>query len=58
MPESQPSKKVGGHTYGRRNLNMSNTAEEEHSVCIAVIQLVGLVHLQCVMTATKHVCAV
>ena len=28
MPESQPSKKVGGHTYGRRNLNMSNTAEE------------------------------
>ena len=28
MPESQPSKNVGGHTYGRRNLNMSNTAEE------------------------------
>jgi len=28
MPEAQPSKKVGGHTYGRRNLQLSNTAEE------------------------------
>ena len=28
MKEAQPSKKVGGHTYGRRNLQLSNTAEE------------------------------
>ncbi len=28
MSEAQPSKKVGGHAYGRRNLQMSNTAEE------------------------------
>ena len=27
MPEAQPSRKVGGHTYGRRNLQLSNTAE-------------------------------
>ena len=28
MAEAQPSKKVGGHTYGRRNVQLSNTAEE------------------------------
>ncbi len=28
MPEAQPSKRVGGHAYGRRNLQLSNTAEE------------------------------
>ncbi len=28
MAESQPSKKRGGHAYGRRNQQMSNTAEE------------------------------
>ena len=28
MGEAQPSKKTGGHAYGRRNLNLSNTAEE------------------------------
>jgi hypothetical protein len=28
MAEAQPSKKVGGHAYGRRNLQLSNTAEE------------------------------
>lgn len=28
MPEAQPSKKRGGHAYGRRNQQMSNTAEE------------------------------
>jgi len=28
MAEAVPSKKVGGHTYGRRNLQLSNTAEE------------------------------
>ena len=28
MSESQPSKKRGGHAYGRRNQQMSNTAEE------------------------------
>lgn len=28
MSEAQPSKKVGGHAYGRRNLQLSNTAEE------------------------------
>ena len=33
MPESQPKKKVGGHTYGRRNLILSNTAEEG-SLCL------------------------
>ena len=27
MPESQPSKKRGGHAYGRRNLQLSNVAE-------------------------------
>ena len=28
MAEAQPSKKVGGHAYGRRVRQMSNTAEE------------------------------
>ncbi len=28
MSEAQPAKKKGGHAYGRRNQNMSNTAEE------------------------------
>jgi hypothetical protein len=28
MPESFPSKKVGGHAYGRRQQQISNTAEE------------------------------
>ena len=28
MGEAQPSKKTGGHAYGRRNLQISNTAEE------------------------------
>ena len=28
MSEAQPSKKRGGHAYGRRNLQLSNTAEE------------------------------
>ena len=28
MSESQPAKKRGGHAYGRRNLQLSNTAEE------------------------------
>jgi len=28
MAEAIPSKKVGGHAYGRRNLQLSNTAEE------------------------------
>tara|TARA_B100001778_G_scaffold158518_1_gene130307 strand:+ start:4441 stop:5208 length:768 start_codon:yes stop_codon:yes gene_type:complete len=33
MSEAQPSKKTGGHAYGRRNLNLSNTAEEG-ALCI------------------------
>ena len=28
MPESRPSKKVGGHAYGRRHQQISNTSEE------------------------------
>ena len=28
MAESQPKRKVGGHAYGRRNADLSNTAEE------------------------------
>jgi hypothetical protein len=28
MSEAQPSKKTGGHAYGRRHQTMSNTAEE------------------------------
>jgi len=28
MAEAQPSNKVGGHAYGRRNQAISNTAEE------------------------------
>ena len=28
MAEAQPAKKRGGHAYGRRNLQLSNTAEE------------------------------
>ena len=28
MPEAEPSKKRGGHAYGRRHLQISNTAEE------------------------------
>ena len=33
MSESKPSRKPGGHAYGRRNLNLSNTAEEG-TLCI------------------------
>lgn len=33
MSEAKPSKKVGGHAYGRRNLQLSNTAEEG-ALCI------------------------
>ena len=33
MSEAKPSKKVGGHAYGRRNLQLSNTAEEG-TLCI------------------------
>ena len=32
MSEAQPAKKVGGHTYGRRNVQLSNTVEEVSSV--------------------------
>ena len=32
MSEAQPAKKVGGHAYGRRNLQLSNTAEEERAL--------------------------
>ena len=28
MSETKPSNRRGGHAYGRRNLQMSNTAEE------------------------------
>ena len=28
MAEAQPAKRRGGHAYGRRNQQMSNTAEE------------------------------
>jgi hypothetical protein len=28
MSEAKPAKKRGGHAYGRRHLQMSNTAEE------------------------------
>lgn len=28
MAEAQPNKRVGGHAYGRRHMQMSNTAEE------------------------------
>ena len=33
MSESKPRRKIGGHAYGRRNLNLSNTAEEG-TLCI------------------------
>ena len=37
MSEAQPAKKVGGHTYGRRNVQLINTAEEGElcSICRA-----------------------
>ena len=46
MSEAQPAKKVGGHTYGRRNVqNSSNTAEEgEPLLVLQGIRSVGLVH--------------
>lgn len=40
MKESQPSKKVGGHAYGRRKLNLSNTAEEG-TLCIYTGHSIG-----------------
>lgn len=40
MSESQPKSKVGGHAYGRRNLNLSNTAEEG-TLCIYAGHSIG-----------------
>ena len=40
MSEAQPSKRRGGHTYGRRNLNLSNTAEEG-ALCIYAGHSIG-----------------
>ncbi len=40
MAEAQPSKKRGGHAYGRRNLRMSNTAEEGE-LCIYIGHSLG-----------------
>ena len=58
MPESQPSKKRGGHAYGRRNQQMSNTAEEGE-LCIYSGHSLGRFSLtRCVMTATRLVLAV
>jgi hypothetical protein len=40
MAESKPSNKRGGHAYGRRNLQMSNTAEEGE-LCIYIGHSMG-----------------
>ena len=40
MSEAKPSKKVGGHAYGRRNLQLSNTAEEG-ALCIYAGHSIG-----------------
>lgn len=40
MAEAKPSKKRGGHTYGRRNSQMSNTAEEGE-LCLFVGHGIG-----------------
>ena len=40
MSEAQPARKRGGHTYGRRNLTLSNTAEEGE-LCIYAGHSIG-----------------
>ena len=40
MSEAQPAKKVGGHTYGRRNVQLSNTAEESE-LCLYAGHSIG-----------------
>lgn len=40
MPESEPAKRRGGHAYGRRNLQLSNTAEEGE-LCIYAGHSIG-----------------
>ena len=40
MSEAQPSRKVGGHAYGRRSSNLSNTAEEGE-LCIYTGHSIG-----------------
>lgn len=40
MAEAKPNDKVGGHTYGRRNLQLSNTAEEGE-LCIYAGHSIG-----------------
>ena len=40
MAEAQPSKKVGGHTFGRRQKQISNTAEEGE-LCIYTGHAIG-----------------
>ena len=40
MSEAKPSKKPGGHAYGRRNIQMSNTAEEGE-LCIYTGHSIG-----------------
>ncbi len=40
MSEAQPSRKVGGHGYGRRSSNLSNTAEEGE-LCIYTGHSIG-----------------
>ena len=52
MSEAKPSNRRGGHAYGRRNLQMSNTAEEGE-LCITATRWAGSVHHQCDMTVTK-----
>ena len=40
MSEAQPNRKVGGHAYGRRTGNLSNTAEEGE-LCIYTGHSIG-----------------
>lgn len=55
MAEAQPSKKRGGHAYGRRNLQISNTAEEG-TLCLFSGHSLGRFHLTpCAMTVIRHV---
>ncbi len=40
MTEAKPNKRIGGHAYGRRNLQLSNTAEEG-ALCIYTGHSIG-----------------
>ena len=62
MAEAQPSKKRGGHAYGRRHKQISNTAEEGelclysgHSLLrLAVLRIAGIGKKRSIQKPNNH----